>query len=312
VPPWGGREHATVLVPPQAEGKLADFKARFDHYGKNRPHARPASEGLRWLAEQASADGIAPVVIYNHPSRKAQASTDHASTLTEWRNINDLVIGFEGAPGHQGANPPGAFKGPVQLLDRWDPAAAKVGDAWDTLLGQGLDLWAALAASDFHNAEDYWPGQFSETWLYAPERSAAGVLRALRAGSFFAAHGHIVREVELRATAAGLPRPAQAGEVVAVPPGAEVTVEVRAVVPERDWAEQPNRLDEVELIAIHGGQARVVARAAPTPGKPALVHRMAIPDSGLVLRARGRRVLPDGPDLMFHTNPLRLQVAGSS
>src|SRR5262249_55645389 len=136
----------------------------FDHYGANLPHAAPAPEGLRWLAEQTSPDGIPPLVIYNHPSRKAKSSTDHVGTLVEWRKINDLAIGFEGAPGHQGATPLGAFKGPVQPLNRWDPAAARVGDAWDTILGQGLDLWAAFASSDFHSAEDYWPGQFSETW----------------------------------------------------------------------------------------------------------------------------------------------------
>src|SRR4051794_17970772 len=82
----------------------------------------------------------------------------------------------------------------AQSVDRWDPAVARLGDAWDTLLAGGLDVWAAHAPSDFHNADpndlnDYWPGQFSETWLYAPERTHAGALRALRAGTFFAAHG---------------------------------------------------------------------------------------------------------------------------
>ena len=50
--------------------------------------------------------------------------------------------------------------------------------------------------------------------MYAPERSAAGVLRALRGGSFFADHGRIVREVELHVSAEGLPRAAGAGETI--------------------------------------------------------------------------------------------------
>ena len=107
-------------------------------------------------------------------------------------------------------------------IDRWDPVAARVGDAWDTLLHDGLDVWAAYAPSDFHTESladlgDYWPGQFAETWVYAPERSSAGILRALHAGSFFGDHGRIVREAELHVGATGLARPAGAGEVISVP-----------------------------------------------------------------------------------------------
>ena len=85
------------------------------------------------------------------------------------------------APGHQAGVPLGAYSYKETPIDRWDPAAARVGDAWDTLLQKGIDVWAARAASDFHRTRsgswgDYWPGQFSETWLYVPERTADGVL----------------------------------------------------------------------------------------------------------------------------------------
>src|SRR5205085_128756 len=120
---------------------------------------------------------------YNHPSRQDASSMENVPDVLAWRKVNDLVIGFEGAPGHQGSKAIGSYHYKVKPIDRWDPVVATVGDAWDTLLGQGIDVWGAQAHSDFHNdspsgLNDYWPGQFSETWLYAPDRSANAVLRA--------------------------------------------------------------------------------------------------------------------------------------
>src|SRR5262249_41579740 len=156
------------------------------------------------------------VVIYQHPSRPDAHSIENVADIQAWRKVNDLVIGFAGAPGHQRAKPLGSYGYSEKPIDRWDPVAARVGDAWDTLLGQGLDVWAADAPSDFHNDDpgdlnDFWPGEFSETWLEAPSRDAAGVLKALRAGSYFADHGRIVRRASLDVQAAGLARPAGPG-----------------------------------------------------------------------------------------------------
>jgi hypothetical protein len=241
--------HATVLLPPGVDewNVLARFKAAFDDYRRKEHRPELADEALRWLEAHASTAQLKPVVIHNHPSRKAAKSTDHMADLLRWRGVNDLVIGFEGAPGHQGAKAIGSYRYAVSTADRWDPAAAGVGDLWDTLLGKGQDVWAALAASDFHNTnpkdlKDFWPGQFSETWVYVPERSAAGVLRALRAGSFFAAHGHIAREVTFTAEADGLPRPAHAGESVRLRASTSVRVGLSCVVPERTGGANPTGL----------------------------------------------------------------------
>ena len=198
IPPWGGDEHAVVLVPPAAERKLTIFKERFDDLDTGRPtDVRPthdaavAAAALRWLADNTTVDGTMPVVLYEHPSRKDAHSIENVADLKFWRGINAVVVGMSGAPGHQNAKPLGDYAYKEVPIDRWDPAAARVGDAWDTLLGQGIDVWAASAPSDFHNdrptdLNDYWPGQFSETWFYAPTRTASGVLQSLRAGSFFA------------------------------------------------------------------------------------------------------------------------------
>jgi hypothetical protein len=305
VPPWGGDEHATVLAPPLAERSLTRFKAQFDDLHRKTHDPALAEAGLRWLAENGSAGSVRPVVIHEHPSRK-KGSLDTVPAVLSWRRVNDLVIGFAGAPGHQGVKPTGAYSRKEVTIDRWDPAAARVGDAWDTLLGQGLDVWAADAPSDFHNATDLWPGQFSATWLYAPERSAAGVLQAFRAGSFFGVHGGIASEVELKVTTPGLSRPAQAGEAISAPAGAIVSIELSLEIPARAWGDGPNQIDQAELIAITGSSASVVATGAPVPAAPRVTHTMPLPPDGLVLRARGRRALPNGDALAFYTNPVRL------
>ena len=313
IPPWNGEEHATVLVAPAAERKLEIFKREFDDLNRTQHDPSLAAAGLQWLAANAVVDGIMPVVTYEHPSRADAHSIENVPDMVAWRAVNDLVMGLAGAPGHQGTKPIGSYSYKETPMDRWDPAAARVGDAWDTLLGQGLDVWAAYAPSDFHTEQlsslaDYWPGEFAETWVYAPERSAAGILRALRAGSVFASHGRIVREVELRVTTEGLPRAAGAGETIAVAADAAIVAQLTFVVPPTAWRAGPNHIDAVELIAIDASGAKIVAQGPPDPTGAALTYKTRVPPGGLVLRARGFRMLETGTRLAFYTNPVRIVV----
>jgi len=108
--------------------------------------------------------------------------------------------------------------------------------------------------------------------------------------------------VQLTLTAAGLARPAIAGEAVVLPKGADVTLEVRATVPAVDWTGQSNQVDMVEFIAVPSGGTAVVHAASASDG--VWRYRLAVPDDGLAIRARGRRVVDDGPDLQFYTNPI--------
>ncbi len=344
-PPGAGDDHVNVLVPPGPDGVrvLKEIKARFDDLGRDSHDEKLAHEALQWLDDQSAAWAVPPAVIFNHPSRKVARSLDQLDKLRRFREVTPHLIGIEGAPGHQGATPLGSYPGPEAVVDRWDPAAARVGDVWDRLLASGEDWWGALAFSDFHEERadglsDHWPGQFAETWLYVPERTAEGVLRALRAGSFFAGHGAIVREVAFEVEAAGLPRPAWAGEAIRVPASAEITVRVAMSVPERDWSGAPNRIDRIELIAVDAAGARVIAARAPdvagsarTAGEAGaagsakvagsagtmaagatavLEESLRVPPGGVVLRARGRRQVAGGPALCFYTNAIRVIARG--
>lgn len=314
VPPANGEEHVTVLVAPELEKQLTTFKQLFDDFNRSPRDRKSAADALRWLAANAtSADGIAPVAVYEHPSRKDERSIDNVEDMKAWRAVNDIVIGFSGAPGHQGKKPIGNYSFKEMPIDRWDPVAARIGDAWDTLLRDGLDVWAAYAPSDFHTQNladlgDYWPGQFAETWVYAPERSSAGLLRALHAGSFFADHGRIVREAALHVAAPGLSRPAGAGEVISVPKSTEVTVDLSIKVPAEAWRPGRNHIDLVEIIAIDQSGASVIAQGRPAEPGPAIAKTVQVRDGGIVFRARGFSLLETGTRLAFYTNPVRVVV----
>jgi hypothetical protein len=251
------------------------------------------------------------VAIYEHPSRRNKRSMDAVPMVKGWRAVNDIVVGLAGAPGHQAAKPVGSYGGIEKTIDRWDPIAARIGDAWDALLGDGVDVWAAYAPSDFHDGNlrgqaDYSPCEFSETWVYAPDATSAGVLRGLRAGSFFADHGRIVRDVALTVAASGLPRPAVVGETIAVDDGASVVVELSYQVPPEAWRSGANHIDDVELVAIDREGARSIFHAPPAALGPAFSVRFPVSTGGVVFRARGYRLLETGTRLAFYTNPVRV------
>jgi hypothetical protein len=105
--------------------------------------------------------------------------------MRAWRKVNDVVIGFSGAPGHQGKSPIGSYKYREQPIDRWDPAVARVGDAWGHAAQRGARRVGRIRAVGFSQRRSERSGRLlavpvRKTWIYAPDRSQNGVLQALR------------------------------------------------------------------------------------------------------------------------------------
>ena len=306
-PPGKGQEHATILFPTGMEGveTLAPFKERFDDENKEGENPELAIQAFAALAPKDRA-ALAPVVFFNHPSRRPNSTSAPKLTFEALKKVApSILIGFEGGPGHQRGAPLGSYPADV-LVDRWDPLVADVDGAWDQWLRKGLSAWGAITDSDFHNeAGDFWPCEFATTWVYAPDKTVDGVIRAMRAGSFFAEHGHIVTEVELVAKFDGQPRAFQAGETVSTAVGAKATVSLTMKVQSTDYLGRENHIDTVELIGVSATKTETLFSGPPETAEAFKVS-VTVPQGGIVLRARGRRVVEGEPSLMFYTNPIRI------
>jgi hypothetical protein len=277
IPDYNGQEHVTVLFAPDREERLAEFKERFDDY--KRPEDAPvhAGDALNWINENVAADAV---LLLNHPSRKRDSTESIAADVETWQSASPAVIGFCGSPGHQLQDPTGAYRKLLKTVDRWDPAT-RVGGEWDQLIARGRSVWAAVAPSDYHSEKngDYWPGEFSETWVYAPDRTADGILQALQAGAFFANHAGMAREVDFRVHHQDLPRPATGGETIELVDG-PVDVSLSMTVPDSDLLGGENTIDRLELIAIGREEAKIIAEMPHNPARRGCSGSSRCPPAG--------------------------------
>lgn len=108
----------------------------------------------------------------------------------------------------------------------YDYFVAQIGGLWDSLLGEGRP-WYITANSDSHRHyrdrtivdsssytthgytratgqqrneyinNDFYPGEYSKTWVYTPSRSPLAILDAIRTGNMFTVHGDLIDRLEL-------------------------------------------------------------------------------------------------------------------
>lgn len=309
IPPYGGREHVTMLLEPGlARRAMGDFKARFDRQ-------QTAEEALTWLRAQMGNEDAA-ALIYNHPSRKDEGADENLTDMQAWRAVNSLFVGFAGAPGHQKRTTNiGAYKKRFRPVDRWDPVAAEVGGTWDTMLERGEDIWAALAPSDYHNEKgDYAPCAFARTHVLVGDASADGVIKALRAGSFWADHGLILDTLTLDASVRGLDRPAIPGEALSVQPDDIVTLRL-ALQRGPGASNAPLKIEVIENCTT--GTPTLSSATTLGPGEDSFETLFGNLQKGLdrrscYLRARVRKEMGGEPDLMAYTNPIRFRIDKAS
>ena len=241
-----GGDHSSLIVPhgPDEAERLFDLESRFD-----RQEAYPADPSRDTEARMVEAletmDGLAPrpVVIANHPSRSRSESGAYGAydpaELRQWNDTApDVAVGMAGAPGHQASalNPdrtlrPDRPRGYYRRFPTWggfDPLTARLGGFWDSMLGEGRRWWiTANSDSHVHYSEggvDFWPGEYSKTYVHA-EKSHAAILEGLRRGRIFVTTGDLIAELYVSAESGG--RTADIGGSLPVTEGADVEVTIR-------------------------------------------------------------------------------------
>jgi len=316
IPPFMGREHATVLLPKHINSQrdLKAFKDRYDSWGRRNKKLLDTEQAFKWLEKNAIVAGIKPVVIYNHPSRKDKQQNENKHDIEEWANYGDFVIGYTGAPGHQKnrSKTNGSYTYKHKTIHGWDPSIAKIGAEWDKLLQQGKYVWAARAPSDFHNPNgEYWPCQFSSTHLYSKSKEQNDILQALRAGNFWAQHGKFVQFLDF--SVQNSIGKSNMGQILSAEMNEKVTVKLNINLNDKDWQGYPASLDDVELVIItpNGIQTKSFEPLMYEQASDkvfSFTYNHIMKSESAVFRWRGRSIQPELHHYMFYTNPIIVEV----
>ncbi|MEJ2857917.1 MULTISPECIES: PHP domain-containing protein [unclassified Saccharothrix] len=175
-------EHTTLMLAPGRDeaGLLQEFVTKFDARVNGTRDGTPANEAIALQALEFLKKAVADrrvddaLVLPNHPSRLGINSPQETRN---WRDTAPgIVIGMEGAPGHQAAGlpAPGMARGrglydsspgkfsfpgyPVESYRTWggfDWTTATVGGLWDSLLAEGKPWWITTT-SDGHQGCGDW------------------------------------------------------------------------------------------------------------------------------------------------------------
>lgn len=334
-------EHASLIIAPGA-----DEQAQLERLERDYNRAELLDGSLRdtepaMLAALHAMQAMQPqpLLIVNHPSRTATApgvwGKVTPAELRAWQDAApQVVIGMEGAPGHQADT---AHRGLYRnagapTLGGFDQMTAQVGGVWDSLLAEGRHFWITATSDSHRNWRDggaeFDPGEYSKTYVWA-HRDPADILRALRAGQSFAVTGDLIDALELRVESVAADGRARAhagmGGTLQALAGTTLQVRVRMHEPQ-----QPNRHGQrpqvAQLEVITGGtqrgggvrtQVHRIARAALLSQDGWLSAQVDVPElaGGGFVRVRGSNTdapvpQPDGAgedpwqDLWFYSNPV--------
>lgn len=256
-------EHASVGIVSDEPAAVSDFEYMFDASDKdtsrpdrskdNTSHAG-AVRAVAWLQNNYPKTSW---MIVNHPSRK---QTYKISDLRDFNNAGpDVAFGMEGLPGHQKEEFRGGYdNGPyydaagqdvtyrARTYGGADYMVAKVGGVWDALLGEGRRFWI-FANSDYHNdTNDFWPGEYTKTYVYTAGPGYKELVDGLRSGNAFVVHGDLIDGLDFTARR-GMAQ-ATMGETLRVKAGQDVVVKIRFRVPYMNNHGDRLRVDHIDLI----------------------------------------------------------------
>lgn len=312
IPPFNGREHATVLLPQHAniKAQFREFRASFDHYGEFTRHHLTIAPGLEWLNNIARTSEVSPVFIYNHPSRKDFDSSENKFDISEWQQLSASVIGMSGSPGHQkkrGLNN-GSYETKLRTKHGLDPIAA-LGGEWDLLLQKGYRVLGARAPSDFHNTEmDYWPCEFSTTHVFSQSKRQNDILQGLTNGRTWAQHGKFIDELNFSILKNG--QTYFSGQSLQASLLSDFRLNVDISLAKRDWQGFETKLDELTLVVITDttiSSIDLLQYAKSTGSKITVDQTMTLPQNTRAIRLLGRSIQAELHHYSVFTNPIMVE-----
>lgn len=356
-----GADHSSIIMPKterEAE-HVAAYEHRFDAK-EAWPVDDARNQEPKMLEALAFAQSLnpAPLVIAHHPSRSAkEAGVFGITSPAELRRWNDaapnIAVGMEGAPGHQAAElrqtddrgqypawvyARGAYGRGYPTMGGFDQMTAKVGGFWDAMLGEGRRWWiTANSDSHIHYTEggiDFWPGEFSKTYVYA-EKDYSAILEGIRSGRVFVATGGLITALNVSLTD-GVST-ASIGETLKTTPGARLTLTVKISDPsEPNPSGADPKLNRLDLISgkVMGKQENLDLAVNPTSqvierfgwtafeeeGAQRVIQTTIEASGNAYLRLRGTNTdeLEPAPDpigedpwsdLWFYSNPIFIEVS---
>ena len=337
-------EHASLIIAPGPQEREQLYRIERD-YSRSEPLQVARDEPGQMLDALAYMRTLSPLplVFINHPSRTATALGGWGEVtpaeLSPWNDAApEVLVGMEGAPGHQAADPHrGLYRNAAApTLGGFDQMTAQIGGIWDTILAQGRRFWIT-ATSDSHinqrdGGNDFDPGQYSKTYVWA-RRDAGDILDGLRHGRLFSVTGDLIDALELSVSVPGqATRAATMGQALVVAAGAPMRLRLGMHVPAAANANgQRPALHHVEVIIGQAGEGSPlmqsrrfeVAELRREGDWLRLVWDLPAPAANGFIRVRGTSTtettpLPDTPgedpwqDLWFYSNPVFIEVAAAA
>jgi hypothetical protein len=247
----------------------------------------------------------------------------------------------------------------------FDWYVTQVGGLWDSLLGEGRP-WYITANSDSHRHHtdltevnpatylthghvtpttqkakhshngDFWPGEYTKTWVHSVSAAPMAVIDALRSGNMFPVHGGLIDRLELTARTADAVAP-MGGTLMLDKPGEDVEIRIRMRVPDGpNFGGLRPQLNHIDLISgdilgpaasretISNPTTKLVARIPAGDlrregGLLTLTHLFPKVRQSFYVRIRGtnrdlpqpekdKKVSNPWEDLWFYSNPVMIRI----
>ncbi|MFT5814360.1 MAG: hypothetical protein ACI9VT_002121 [Psychroserpens sp.] len=307
MPSYDDREHVNILVSPDIEKDIIPELIATIKQLKGKK-VKDVDQHVLAVLDKYRAQNHDIVAIYNHPSRKDADVAENIADIQSWNAKSKHIVGFAGAPGHQKQDDVGSYRKHFKTIDRWDPAIATVGGTWDELLSAGHNIWGAIASSDFHNdSMDEAPCEFARIHVLVTENSYSGILKGLKAGTFWADHGKILKAFNMQIRMDGIVENAAPGAIVSIGKNtlAEVTIDI-----ERDVGSKDSPLF-VELISnCRSGDVELYENKVLDLNSETFFSLLPLLNTGsdkksCFVRARIRKMNFLEPDFMAYGNSIR-------